>query len=331
VTRAHAPRQVFRVFDCRKLDSLSGDETIPAVEAGTWLTLFELPHESWHKDKYDTDCETTTHQVTVYPLKVTVYPLNATVYPLTVTTHQLFRTAAFALTAVYPLGVPLFMYAMLFRNRKWLSNPDNVQVGPPPAQRRGGPLCRLLLPGSLALSYYMEGHMEDCCVRDLRCWPRQPPADAPWYVGNTDKFEFLVRDYKPEYYYWEVVEMIRKLLLTGMIIFVDAGSTAQVFVACVVSFFFFSLQMACMPYEQPGNNHLKVAAEIQTFLTLLVSIVLRSSLEDEIIQEDGYGLMLVVVNLSLALPLFVRLRRGPSVILSPSILVSMENPYKRII
>ena len=77
--------------------------------------------------------------------------------------------------------------------------------------------------------------MEDCCVRDLRCWPRQPPVDAPWYVGNTDKFEFLVRDYKPEYYYWEVVEMIRKLLLTGMIIFVDAGSTAQVFVACVVS------------------------------------------------------------------------------------------------
>ena len=52
-------------------------------------------------------------------------------------------------------------------------------------------------------------------------------------------------------------------------------------------------------------SHLKVAAEIQTFLTLLVSIVLRSSLDDEIIQEDGYGVMLVIVNLSLALPLFI--------------------------
>ena len=83
--------------------------------------------------------------------------------------------------------------------------------------------------------------------------------------------------------------MIRKLLLTGIIVFIDPGSTAQIFVACNISFFFIAMHMACQPYMQPGNNYLKTAAEIQTFVTLLISIVLRSELEGETITKGTCG------------------------------------------
>lgn len=130
--------------------------------------------------------------------------------------------------------------------------------------------------------------------------PLPPLEKRGWYIGDREKFEFLVKDYKPQYYYWEVIEILRKLLLTGIIIFIDPGSTAQIFVACNISFFFFALQMACQPFFQSGNNHLKTAAEIQTFVTLLVSIVLRSELKGERLTRDHYDILLVVINLSLA-------------------------------
>lgn len=41
--------------------------------------------------------------------------------------------------------------------------------------------------------------------------------------------------------YWEIVELIRKLILAGLIGFVGRGSVLQTVVALVISFMFFAL------------------------------------------------------------------------------------------
>ena len=51
------------------------------------------------------------------------------------------------------------------------------------------------------------------------------------YVGDletTREFSSLVGNYAPRCYYWEVVEMTRKLTMTGFIMFVAPGSPIQV-------------------------------------------------------------------------------------------------------
>ena len=81
--------------------------------------------------------------------------------------HTAYENLASIMVLVFPIGVPGFMYMVLLMNRKWLRDPVNEK---PP-----------------------EDHSNaDRCVRGCGC-----------FLGNREKFEFLVKDYKPEYYYCE--------------------------------------------------------------------------------------------------------------------------------
>merc|ERR1712166_554493 len=63
------------------------------------------------------------------------------------------------------------------------------------------------------------------------------------------EFDALVGDYEPEYYYWECVEMGRKLMLAGFIMFVEPGTPIQVAVAMAVTFGFFAASVRHTPYS----------------------------------------------------------------------------------
>jgi hypothetical protein len=107
-------------------------------------------------------------------------------------------------------------------------------------------------------------------------------------VANSS-YEFLRQDYKPEFYYYEIVVLSEKLVLTGLLIFVDQGSIFQAFVGACVAFGFFAAQVKCEPFVNPIDNLLKAVAEAQLFLTLLGSIVLRTDLGKDALSEDSYG------------------------------------------
>eukprot|EP01048_Picozoa_sp_COSAG05_P009696 COSAG05_NODE_809_length_7187_cov_20.173109_4_plen_336_part_00 len=110
------------------------------------------------------------------------------------------------------------------------------------------------------------------------------------------KFSFLVKDYQPKYYYFECVFLVEKLILTGLLIFVPPGTIAQAYVATLTSFTFCVIQTKYMPYEAMQDNLLKQLCELQLLMTLIISIVLRTDLEDDAIPEAGYDIILLVVN-----------------------------------
>ena len=39
----------------------------------------------------------------------------------------------------------------------------------------------------------------------------------PWHYGDRNTFYFMVRDHKPHFFYFEIVEFARKLVLTGFL------------------------------------------------------------------------------------------------------------------
>ena len=89
--------------------------------------------------------------------------------------------------------------------------------------------------------------------------------------------------------YWEVVELGRKLMLSGFVSFMGAGSIAQSVVATLISFFFFAWTFKQMPFEAQHLNMIKIFTEFQIFGILLVCIVLQTN-------EQGFAAEAITIN-----------------------------------
>ena len=144
-----------------------------------------------------------------------------------------------------------------------------------------------------------------------------------------NKYEFLVKDYQPKFYYFECIFLIEKLILTGLLIFVTPGSIAQSYVATLTAFAFCVIQTKYMPYDALQDNLLKQLAEVQLLMTLLISIILRTDLRDEALTAQGYDLILLCVNV-LMVPGFLFIAAAGGVITLISLIISYTSKRKII-
>eukprot|EP01045_Picozoa_sp_COSAG04_P005363 COSAG04_NODE_248_length_18898_cov_16.838715_7_plen_77_part_00 len=63
--------------------------------------------------------------------------------------------------------------------------------------------------------------------------------------------------------YWEIVELIRKLILAGLIGIAARGSVFQTVLATAMCFMFFAFAFRAMPYNTTRLNIVKVLSELQ--------------------------------------------------------------------
>ena len=68
---------------------------------------------------------------------------------------------------------------------------------------------------------------------------------------------------------WEPIDLLRKLLLVGLLSVVDRGSVAQVWVGIVLSFCFFALHVKTLPFRHWEDNLLKMMIEAHVSNKLL--------------------------------------------------------------
>ena len=109
-----------------------------------------------------------------------------------------------------------------------------------------------------------------------------------------------MKSYRPSCFWFEPIDMLRKLALSGALQFFSRGSSAQVMVGCMVSFCSFGLQVKVAPYEEPESNLLKMLVDFQIFVTFLVCFILHvlrlpHSESSEPIDAEQYGEILVVM------------------------------------
>jgi hypothetical protein len=94
-------------------------------------------------------------------------------------------------------------------------------------------------------------------------------------VLSQPTFGFCTQEYRAGVFWFEPVDMLRKLLLTGLLQFVHRGSAEQVLVGCTLAFVAFGLTMKLQPYREPEANVLKALVDFQIFLSFLCSFILR--------------------------------------------------------
>ena len=120
-----------------------------------------------------------------------------------------------------------------------------------------------------ALSVTLDGTSTLDVRRSLRLSSRLALKESEIMFGS------LYRSYKPKYYYYEVVEMFRKLMLTGVLAFVPSGSSAQLLFGIMICLAHVIFISTCMPFASTLNNYGAQATSYQLVLTMLIGIVYK--------------------------------------------------------
>lgn len=88
---------------------------------------------------------------------------------------------------------------------------------------------------------------------------------------------FLVSSYKTEYYYWEVVESLRKIVFSGAIVMLGSGSTTQIVIAVVLSLGFVRVHNHFLPYEDAKVSLCAEIALWQLFAILYTILITKNT------------------------------------------------------
>jgi hypothetical protein len=111
----------------------------------------------------------------------------------------------------------------------------------------------------------------------------------------------LYSQYQEKYWYWEIIEMLRKVFLCGGLITIAAGTSFQIVVALLVQFFYILLIERVMPYKHFHDDVVQLIGSIQLFLTLMAGLMLRVLEHNtnegiDPAEKENLGILLIVLN-----------------------------------
>jgi len=122
--------------------------------------------------------------------------------------------------------------------------------------------------------------------------------DEPRVVATLG---FLQEGYTRESYYWEVVIMLRKMLVTTVVVFLEPwGARIQTYAAQVILFAMTSIHVWRQPFERVELNALELGSLVSAFLTFVCGLFLFDEMSGQVIREMA-TVMIFVVNLGVAI------------------------------
>jgi len=128
------------------------------------------------------------------------------------------------------------------------------------------------------------------------------------YIDETFMIRYgvIYQRYEPEYYYWELTETLRKLILTSVIIFIHPGSARQTSFALCCSFGFLALHFKFQPFDEDYDDNLQTMSLTSACLTMLYGCILAAG------EDSTFFMILVFVSIMSTVAYFLMVFiRGP--------------------
>ena len=116
------------------------------------------------------------------------------------------------------------------------------------------------------------------------------------YVVN--ELEFLHRDYRVNFWYWEIFLTGSKLLLTAVISIIYPGSNDQIVIAWNIAFILMRVQATASPYLDEYDDNLKAIADYQVLLFLIIALIKRNDLLSGAIWQIYFEIILIIIIFS---------------------------------
>lgn len=117
----------------------------------------------------------------------------------------------------------------------------------------------------------------------------------PAYIASIS---FLWAAYEPRYWYWEVIEAVRRIMLTAVLSVVSPGTSEQNVFSLLLALLFIKLYGHFNPFESSVHNMMTELGQFQVFFTYLAAMTMQNSL----LSSDytvAVGTLLILINLSL--------------------------------
>ncbi|GMH88338.1 hypothetical protein TrST_g13960 [Triparma strigata] len=109
------------------------------------------------------------------------------------------------------------------------------------------------------------------------------------------RISFLWEMYTVDVWWFELFECARRLMMTGMLIFIKPGSPSQIVVAMIIALFSIVIYVHFEPYEEANEDQLAIVSQLAIFFTLFAALMIRVKADDEW-DEAVFGALLVAVN-----------------------------------
>lgn len=138
--------------------------------------------------------------------------------------------------------------------------------------------------------------------------------------------------YKPERWFYDVIECLRRTSLTGVVVFIYPNTAAQVAVTLVIAFAFAILSESLAPYVSKLDARVSLTGHIIVFISMYVALLSKVDVSNEraasqevfavILVASHAFLVVVVVVETVFLTLSMRRKEGgpvPSDVARPSV------------
>merc|ERR1712096_461056 len=116
---------------------------------------------------------------------------------------------------------------------------------------------------------------------------------------ESDTYGFLIKDYRPQYWYHEIVTYSRKLILGGISVVMGRGSMAQTYFVISAEAFYLMHRMRTYPFVNYKHNVMEALGHCALMLLYAISLILRNENQDdwdaEWFPKEGYGWFLVFI------------------------------------
>ena len=245
-------------------------------------------------------------------------------------THRSYTSAAYA-ALVYIVGFPVFLFILLWKHRediyamkvskdvihicnKCVQTEDNVKINEDEfadARKESVVACSLNANvldidniGSNSDSNCESKHQDN--VDDVIAENDELNAE----IVATQKENtfpvwllFLCENYKAEFWYWEIVEITRKLLQISVLTMFGSSDAWYLSVTVAVSLIYLTSYAYCKPISNRFEHALHMTSLLSICLNLLVATSLKMSESGSIKQSDNavVTITLVVLNVGVCL------------------------------
>jgi hypothetical protein len=115
-------------------------------------------------------------------------------------------------------------------------------------------------------------------------------------MARVQSMAFLWKSYYPQYWYWELIECIRRILLTAVLSICSTGSPDQYVFGIFLAFVFLKAYGYCKPYNEDDDMLMADIGQAQIFLTYFCALIISNNLL-RARYLDVLGSLMIFVNL----------------------------------
>ena len=118
---------------------------------------------------------------------------------------------------------------------------------------------------------------------------------------------FLFAAYHTQCWYWETVELIRKLVLTSILALIAPGSAGQIVTGFLLAFASLLANLVIKPYAQSSLNAMNIGAQLNLTAFLFIGLLLKVNVDNEGSAGFFSGLVGFLCIVPVAMPFLIPL------------------------